>query len=222
MKKLVAGLMVTVIGSTVLPLIGVAGDTDQIDSDVTAVVVGGTGEGDTEEDISTKPPHNGEFVIKAASDFNFLSVPLGETRSGTIAKDKAYGIEVVDVTGSGSGWNVKVGMKSFVISDGPNKGEVLKGWKLSIPTAEVTSKSASIKPENTPVGSQAELTGNLTALVFKADANKGMGRYTNIFERYAEGQEPTRTTGVQLSIPNTARKASYAGVLEWQLLNTPG
>lgn len=193
----------------------------EVVSDIQAEVVGGTGEGVPEEEISTKPPQNGPFVIKAVSDFSFPAVPLGETRSGTIAKNKAYGIEVVDVTGTGSGWQVQVAMKTFSIADGPNKGEALKGWKLSIPTAEVTSKSASIRPENTAIGKKAELTGNLSALVFHAEVGKGMGRYTNIFERYTEGQEATRTTGVELSIPNTARKAKYAGTLQWTLLNTP-
>lgn len=221
MKKIVAGLVMTLVCSTVLSQTVNADETDVFETDITAEVVGGTGEGAPEEDISTKPPHNGPFVIKAASDFSFPTVPLGETRAATIAANKAYGIEVVDVTGVGSGWNVQVAMKSFEIAEGQNKGEVLKGWKLTIPTAEVTSKSASIRPENSPVGVKAELTGNLSAVVFKAEAGKGMGRYTNIFERYSDNQEPTRTTGVQLSIPNTARKAKYAGKLEWTLLNAP-
>lgn len=216
MKKIVAGIVITLVSTSVMSQTVKATETD-----INAEIVGGTGEGAPEEDISTKPSHDGPFVIKAVSDFSFPSVPLGETRSGTIAADKAYGIEVVDVTGNGSGWNVKVGMKSFDISNGPNKGEALKGWTLSIPTAEVTSKSASIRPENTPEGKKAVLTGNLSATVFRADEGKGMGRYTNIFERYSDNQLPTRTTGVELSIPNTARKATYLGQLEWTLLNTP-
>ncbi|ALS00026.1 hypothetical protein ATZ33_01095 [Enterococcus silesiacus] len=218
-KKIIASIVVTMtFGAALLPAVA---NADELKSDVTVNVQGGTGEGPTEEDISEKPARDGEFIIKAVSDFNYPSVPLGETRSATIAKDKAYGIEVVDVTGNGTGWNVSVSMDSFKIKDKENEGEDLKGWELTIPTAEVTSKSASIRPENTPTGQKATISGELSSIVFKADEGKGMGRYTNIFERFAENQESTRTTGVQLSIPNTARKASYIGKLNWRLTNTP-
>lgn len=218
-KKIVTSLLVTMtFGAALLP---VAVSADELKSDITVNVDSGTGSGPTEENISDKPARDGEFIIKAVSDFNYPSVPLGETRAATIAKDKAYGIEVVDVTGNGTGWNVKVSMDSFKVKGGENDGEDLKGWELTIPTDEVTSKSASIRPENTPVGKEAKLSGNLSSIVFKADAAKGMGRYTNIFERYADNQEPTRKTGVQLTIPNTARKASYIGKLNWTLTNTP-
>ena len=218
-KKMIASLVVTMsFGATVLPVVVKA---DELKSDVTVNIETGTGAGPTEEDISEKPARDGEFIIKAVSDFNYPSVPLGETRAATIAKGKAYGIEVVDVTGNGTGWNVKVSMDSFKVKGGTNDGEELKGWELTIPTAEVTSKSASVRPENTPVGKEAKISGTLSSMVFKADAGKGMGRYTNIFERYADKQEPTRKTGVQLSIPNTARKASYLGKLNWTLTNTP-
>ncbi|MGX7244360.1 WxL domain-containing protein [Enterococcus quebecensis] len=218
-KKRITILMITItFGATLLP---VAAKADELKSDITVNVDAGTGSGPTEEEISDKTPRDGEFIIKAVSDFNYPSVPLGETRAATIAKDKAYGIEVVDVTGNGTGWNVKVSMDSFKVKGGENDGEDLKGWELTIPTAEVTSKSASIRPENTPVGKEARISGTLSSIVFKADEGKGMGRYTNIFERYADKQEPTRTTGVQLSIPNTARKASYVGKLNWTLANTP-
>ncbi|MBO0441569.1 WxL domain-containing protein [Candidatus Enterococcus ikei] len=214
----VSFLLAMTLGDTLLP---VAAKADELKSDITVNVDAGTGAGPAEEEISEKTPRDGEFIIKAVSDFNYPSVPLGETRAATIAKDKAYGIEVVDVTGNGTGWNVKVAMDSFKVKGGVNDGEDLKGWELTIPTAEVTSKSASIRPENTPVGKEAKISGTLSSVVFKADAGKGMGRYTNIFERYADNQEPTRTTGVQLSIPNTARKASYIGKLNWTLTNTP-
>ncbi|MGX7149430.1 WxL domain-containing protein [Enterococcus ureasiticus] len=218
-KKIVASLVSTMtFGIALLPNVARA---DELKSDVTVNVNSGTGEGPTEEDISDKPARNGEFIIKAVSDFNYPSVPLGETRSATIPQNKAYGIEVVDVTGEGTGWNVKVAMDSFKVKGGENDGEDLKGWELTIPTAEVTSKSSSIRPENTPIGKEAKISGQLSSLVFKADAGKGMGRYTNIFERYADKQESTRKTGVQLSIPNTARKASYVGKLNWILTNAP-
>lgn len=217
-KNIMSIVLIMTFGTTLLPIIG---NADELKSDITVNVDAGTGAGPTEEEISDKTPRDGEFIIKSVSDFNYPSVPLGETRAATIAKDKAYGIEVVDVTGIGTGWNVKVSMDSFKVKGGDNDGEELKGWELTIPTAEVTSKSASVRPENTPVGKEAKLSGNLSSLVFKADAGKGMGRYTNIFERYAANQDATRKTGVQLYIPNTARKASYIGKLNWTLTNTP-
>ncbi|WP_430602018.1 hypothetical protein IGJ02_002212 [Enterococcus sp. DIV0724b] len=218
-KKIVANIVLAMtFGAIVLP---VSAKADELKSDITVTVDAGTGAGATEEEISTKTPRDGEFIIKAVSDFSYPSVPLGETRSATIEKDKAYGIEVVDVTGNGTGWNVKVSMDSFKVKGGANDGEELKGWELTIPTAEVTSKSASIRPENTPVGKEAKISGQLSSTVFQADTGKGMGRYTNIFERYTDKQAPTRKTGVQLSVPNTARKASYIGKLNWTLTNTP-
>lgn len=220
MKKLrtISLMTVMTIGAGLFPIVSQA---DELKSDVTVNVESGTGAGNTEEPISDKTPRNGDFIIKAVSDFNYPSVPLGETRAATIGKDKAYGIEVVDVTGSGTGWNVKVSMESFKITGGENDGENLKGWELSIPTTEVTSKSSSTNSEKAPIGNSAKISGTLSATVFKADAGKGMGRYTNIFERYAEKQDPARKTGVQLTIPNTARKASYLGKLNWTLSNTP-
>lgn len=220
MKRQISSLfLVGVCSASLLPVVVMA---DSSASDVTANVEAGTGAGEPEELIMTKPGHtNGEFVIKAVSDFTFPSVPIGETRSGTIEKDKAYGIEVVDVTGSGTGWHVKVTLPSLTVADGANKGEELKGWELTIPSAEITSKNSSLAAEEAPVGKVVNLSANVSAVIFAAEADKGMGRYTNIFERYRAGQTPTRTTGVQLSIPNSARKAAYSGKLEWTLLNVP-
>ena len=117
MKKLrtISLMIVMTIGGGILPIVTQA---DELKSDVTVNVESGTGVGDTEEPISDKAPRDGEFIIKAVSDFNYPSVPLGETRAATIGKDKAYGIEVVDVTGNGAGWNVKVSMDSFKITGG--------------------------------------------------------------------------------------------------------
>lgn len=218
-KKIVTSLVVAVtFGTTLSPLVASA---DELKSDITVKVDAGTGAGPTEEEISDKTPRDGEFIIKAVSDFNYPSLPLGETRAATIAKDKAYGIEVVDVTGNGTGWNVRVSMASFKIKGGDHDGEELKGWELKIPSAEVTSKTSELRPDTMPIAKETKISGELSSSIFKADVGKGMGRYTNIFERYADKQEPTRKTGVQLTIPNTARKASYIGKLNWTLTNTP-
>lgn len=218
-KKIVTSLVVAVtFGTTLSHLVASA---DELKSDITVKVDAGTGAGPTEEEISDKTPRDGEFIIKAVSDFNYPSLPLGETRAATIAKDKAYGIEVVDVTGNGTGWNVRVSMASFKIKGGDHDGEELKGWELKIPSAEVTSKTSELRPDTMPIAKETKISGELSSSIFKADVGKGMGRYTNIFERYADKQEPTRKTGVQLTIPNTARKASYIGKLNWTLTNTP-
>lgn len=218
-KKIITSfVLVMTFGATILPS---AVSADELKSDITVKVDAGTGAGPTEENISDKPARDGEFIIKAVSDFNYPSVPLGETRAATIAKDKAYGIEVVDVTGNGTGWNVKVSMASFKIKGGDHEGEDLKGWELKIPSAEVTSKSSVLHPDTMPIAKDTKISGELSSTIFKADVGKGMGRYTNIFERYADKQESTRKTGVQLTIPNTARKASYIGKLNWTLTNTP-
>lgn len=217
-KRVVSMVLITSFSALLLPTVA---NADELKSDITVNVEAGTGVGPTEEPISDKTPRDGEFIIKAVSDFNYPSVPLGETRSATIGKNQAAGIEVVDVTGNGTGWNVQVSMESFKVKGGENDGEELKGWEMRIPSAEVTSKSAIIRPDKMPIGKDATISGELSSVIFKADAAKGMGRYTNIFERYADNQEPSRTTGVRLTIPNTARKASYIGQLKWVLTNTP-
>lgn len=219
MKGLVKLVLVGICGVTLWPVLA---EADDWQSEIIANLEAGSGLGEPEEPILTKPGHtDGQFVIKAVSDFSFPSVPIGETRSGTISKDKAYGIEVIDVTGSGAGWHVQVKMGALAISDGANKGEELKGWTLKIPTMEVTSKNSSLEAGKAPIGKVVSLSADIPAVVFAAELGKGMGRYTNVFERYHEGQQPTRTTGVQLSIPNSARKATYQGKLEWVLLNVP-
>lgn len=220
MKRQISSVIIAgICSASLIPMVVSA---DKWESDVTATVEAGKGVGEPEEPILTKPGHiDGEFVIKAVSDFSFPSVPIGETRSATIAKDKAYGIEVADVTGNGTGWHVQAKLASLTIADGTNKGEILKGWTLKIPTAEVTSKNSSLEAASAPLGKTVSLSSDVSAVVFTAAKGKGMGRYTNVFERYREGQLPTRTTGVQLTVPNSARKAAYTGKMEWTLTNVP-
>ncbi|MGX7264224.1 WxL domain-containing protein [Enterococcus crotali] len=216
-KQKISVLVLSIaLGSVMLPNVGYAIDpTSTVDVTVSA----GAGEGPTEENISDKEPNEGPFVIKAVSDFKYPSIPIGKTRSATLATGYDSGIEVVDVTGDGTGWNVKVAMTEPLAMTTGQKEE-LKGWVLQIPTKEVVSGRQVVTDQ--ALGVPVTLTKDASKTVFKADVGKGMGRYTNIFERNgAQNSNPERTTGVQLSIPNTARAASYTGKLTWTLTNTP-
>lgn len=222
MKKKQLSILVAsmAISALALPVVGQAVD---LTSDVEVNVGGGSGTGPSEENISTKPPVDGPFVIKSVSDFDFVTIPIGETRAAKLPEDKGIkydsGIEVVDETGAGTGWNVKVAMTTPLKTTDAKKEE-LKGWSLAIPSKEVTSKKV---VTTDAVGVPVTLTKDASKTVFKASAGKGMGRYTNIFERYAdsEGNSQQRANGVKLSIPNTARAAKYTGILTWTLTNTP-
>lgn len=230
MKKhgLSIGLLSLLIAGGLAPTVANAAAVEKasVESDVKVEVVEGDAEGDTEEDITEKPQNGSNFLIKGVSDFDFKQIPLGETRAASFlekgGKNYSHGIEVADVTGDGTGWKVQVKMKSFVISEGTHKDEVLKGWTLKIPTEKVTSKSSPTDVSAIPTGQEVTISGDTSAVVFQADQGKGMGRYTNMFETYKPSADPKRKTGVQLSIPITARKASYAGKLEWKLYNVPG
>lgn len=226
-KNVVIGLVGLLSLGSLYPLnVQAVEEKANVESDVIVEVVAGDVEGGTEEDITTKPQDGSDFLIKGVSDFDFKQIPLGETRAAAMITDgvKKYsqGIEVADVTGDGTGWKVQVGMKSFVIASGAHKDEELKGWKLEIPKGQIKSKSSSLATEYLPTTHGIELTGTNSAVLFQADAGKGMGRYTNIFEEYQADADLKRKTGVQLSIPLTARKANYIGKLEWKLYNVPG
>lgn len=226
-KNVVIGLVGLLSLGSLYPLnVQAAEEKANVESDVIVEVVAGDVEGGTEEDITTKPQDGSDFLIKGVSDFDFKQIPLGETRAAAMITDgvKKYsqGIEVADVTGDGTGWKVQVGMKSFVIASGAHKDEELKGWKLEIPKGQIKSKSSSLATEYLPTTHGIELTGTNSAVLFQAAAGKGMGRYTNIFEEYQADADLKRKTGVQLSIPLTARKANYIGKLEWKLYNVPG
>ena len=226
-KSISVGLISLLIAGGIAPLATQAATSvNDIDSDVTVEIVEGDADGDTEEDITTKPQDGSNFLIKGVSDFDFKQIPLGQTRAASFleanGKKYSHGIEVADVTGGGTGWKVQVAMKDFAISEGTHAGEELKGWTLTIPKGNVTSKSSPLDGGSIPTAHAVTLTEANSAVVFQADAGKGMGRYTNIFEAYQAGADAKRSTGVQLNVPITARKATYAGTLEWKLYDVPG
>ncbi|WP_314067972.1 WxL domain-containing protein [uncultured Vagococcus sp.] len=188
-------------------------------SDLEITLTAGEDEAVTEENITSVLPNKGSFVIKGASSFSFSQVKLGAEKnsliSGKTADGKqidALGVEVVDLRGTGGGWSVKAKLSPLILK---GEGRELKGFKLTVPTLEVTTKSSSMG--NMPEGHKVEFEGAGEKVIFSAAKNKGMGKYTNIFTRKISSQDK----GVLLEVPITAKKGAYGGKMTWTLIDGP-
>lgn len=189
----------------------------------TVEIASGVDKSPTEENISSNNPLSGTFFIKAISDFNFDSLKIGSTVIAKIVgvtpenySIDTSGIEVVDLRGTGSGWRVSTYVESITLTG--EEDRKLEKFELSIPTKEVVSKSSSL--EKKPQANSIVLAGygNTTEkTIFYASTDKGMGKYTNIFQK-----KVSSSPAVTLTVPKTAKKGLYSGKLIWTLIDGPG
>lgn len=148
---------------------------------------------------------NGEIVTKLNTE-----VPVYFPTSSPL---EALGVEVHDLRGTGGGWT----LKAMLVDFSNEEGNKLTNFKLTIPTEQVVTKSATNEniPDSKPVVFQGYGVES-ESIVMNANEGKGMGKFTNIFK-----SKDNQLKDMSLFIPLTAHKGLYKGTILWSLEDVP-
>lgn len=179
--------------------------------------------GEYQLDEATKI-QTGNLAIKAVSPIIFgkedsngqLVTKLNEEVSADFPNTSpldALGVEVHDLRGTGAGWT----LKALLVDFSNEEGKKLTNFKLTIPTEEVVTKSAT--PENIPKATSINFQDygeNSEVIVMEAKKNGGMGKFTNIFK-----SKKSQSKDITLFVPLTAYKGVYHGTILWSLDDVP-
>lgn len=156
------------------------------------------------------PPTTGPLRIDAASAFDFGSLKLGVATSKdvVIPKDKAVGVQVTDLRGTGAGWTLTA--KIDELKGKTNPTNILKAT-ISIPQGILRTTNdgdTTMLPDTF-----ALKLSNVAAPVMRAKKNNGLGVWALKFNGSAET--------VSIRIPSNAYIDNYSGNITWALQDAP-
>lgn len=115
-------------------------------------------------------------------------------------------IQVTDVRGEETGWNVQVSQTPF--KDMADETKVLKGAKLTLPAGVVKSDKGNVSLA--PTVQSVEVNADL-AVVMNATAGTGAGTWRTVFDK----------DEIKLTVPAGNKKGEYMSTVTWTLMDAP-
>lgn len=156
------------------------------------------------------PPAKGSLRIDAASAFDFGSLKLGAAASKDVVvpQDKAVGVQVTDLRGSGAGWALTAKIDDLKGKTTPTN--ILKAT-ISIPKGKISTSADG--DMTMPAVSAALTLGKAAAPVMTAKKGNGLGVWANDFNGAG--------SLVSIKIPTNAYVDNYSGNITWSLQDAP-
>jgi hypothetical protein len=157
--------------------------------------------------------NSGSLVLGTPASVSFGAVTLdGSAKTASVTPSCSGSanscVEVIDATGSGTGWNLQVSATQFTQASGTNTGKTLDATALSVPSAPSV---AAVDATSTVPTSGATIPATITttpAKVVTATANTGMGSF-NVPVAY------------QLAVRADAFAGTYTSTLTYSLTSAP-
>jgi hypothetical protein len=115
-------------------------------------------------------------------------------------------IQVTDVRGEETGWNVQVSQTPF--KDMADETKVLKGAKLILPAGVVKPDEGNVSLA--PTVQSVEVNADL-AVVMNAAAGTGAGTWRTVFDK----------DEIKLTVPAGNKKGEYMSTVTWTLMDAP-
>lgn len=115
-------------------------------------------------------------------------------------------VQVTDVRGEETGWNVQVSQTPF--KDMVDETKVLKGAKLILPVGVVKAEEGNVSLA--PTVQSVEVNAD-TAVLMNAAAGTGAGTWYTIFDK----------DEVKLTVPAGNKKGEYMSTVTWSLMDAP-
>lgn len=115
-------------------------------------------------------------------------------------------IQVSDVRGEETGWNVQVSQTPF--KDMVDEAKVLKGAKLILPAGVVKPDEGNVSLA--PMVRSVEVNAD-TAVLMNAAAGTGAGTWRTVFDK----------DEIKLTVPAGNKKGEYMSTVTWALMDAP-
>lgn len=192
---------------------------------------------DIEPPVGPYDPSNELLRISAVTPLDFGNVTLTSSLMKPVAKlfnsagkDYYPGVMVEDLRGTGTGWNLTVGLSPCAETqeNGSLKegGNVLKGVQLVFPAnvvPETVSDSGVIASNVQPTyaGGKLEANGSGTHRLLSATADKGMGAWQVSFAPEDEAETGITAQPLTLEIPANNKIGSYKSTITWTVADGP-
>lgn len=192
---------------------------------------------DIEPPVGPYDPSNELLRISAVTPLDFGNVTLTSSLMKPVAqlfssegKDYYPGVLVEDLRGTGTGWNLTVGLSTFAeTTEGgelKENGNTLKGVQLVFPTnvtPETVSDSgivvSNVQPEYT--AGRLEANGNGTHRLLSAGIDRGMGAWQVSFAPKDQEESGLIAQPLTLEIPANNKIGSYQSTITWTVADGP-
>lgn len=166
---------------------------------------------DPDTSVETDPPVTGSLAIVSVSDFDFGVIPVNAMGGLYDIKTAKPNIQVVDLRGSGTGWEVTASLSEFTNGE----SESLQGAVIHIYSGAASSLSNAPAPEQQRLALTADGTPKN---VITAYTGEGTGLW--VMRWYPNADDSAAY--VQLEIPpGVATRGKHTATINWVLEDTP-